>query len=113
MKSETELDQLNYESTDILKSGIIEKSYQSVSGSNNTVKNICLAEYAARYTTKDIDQNDNQPNQLPENVGFEMLSLLPEKIYIQFVSRQIGLATRSNLNTNGSINTQVRSRNTQ
>ena len=55
---ETELDELNDDSTDIFKSGIKEKYCQRVSGSNNTVKNICFAEFPACYTTKTIDQND-------------------------------------------------------
>ena len=79
LKSKTEVDELNDESSDIFQTSITEKKYQRVSGSNNTVKNICLAEFAAWYTTKTIDQNDYQPSQLPENVSFEMSSRLPEK----------------------------------
>ena len=77
MKSETELDELDDDTTDAFKAGIIEKDCQRVSGSDNTVKNICLAEFAAWYTTKTIDQNDYQPSQLPENASFEMSSPLP------------------------------------
>ena len=85
LKSETELDELDDDTTDVFKAGIIEKDCQRVSGSDNTVKNICLAEFAAWYTTKTIDQNDYQPSQLPENASFEMSSPLPftrEYIYI-------------------------------
>ena len=89
LKSETELHELNDDSTDIFKAGIIETCCQRVSGSDNTGKNICLAEFATWYTTKTIDQNDYQPSQLPENVSFEMSSRLPEKIYIQSVPRQV------------------------
>ena len=63
LKSETELDELDDDTTDAFKAGIIEKDCQRVSGSDNTVKNICLAEFAAWYTTKTIDQNDYQPSQ--------------------------------------------------
>ena len=80
---ETELDELNDDNIDIFKADILEKYCQRVSGSGNTVKNICLAEFAAWYTTKTIDQNDYQPSQLSVNVSFEMSSRLPEKIYIQ------------------------------
>ena len=85
LKSETELDELDDDTTDVFKAGIIEKDCQRVSGSDNTVKNICLAEFAAWYTTKTIDQNDYQPSQLPENASFGMSSPLPftrEYIYI-------------------------------
>ena len=69
LKPETKLHELNDDSTDIFKSDIIEKYFQKVSGSNNTVKNICFAEW---YTAKNIDQNYYQPSQLPENVSFEV-----------------------------------------
>ena len=77
LKPETELDELNDNNTDIFKAGIIEKYCQRVSGSNNTVKYICLAEFAAWYTTKTINQNACQPSQLLENTSFEMSSRLP------------------------------------
>ena len=89
LKPEIELDELDYYNTDILKAGIVEKYCQRVSGSNNTVKYICLAEFAAWYTTKTIGQNACQPSQLLENTSFEMLSRLPEKIYVQSAPRQV------------------------
>ena len=67
---ETELHKLNYNNTVILKSGIIETYCQRVSGPNNTVKNICLIEFAACYTTKTIDQNDYRPSQIPDVITF-------------------------------------------
>ena len=89
LKPETELDELNDDSTDIFKSGIIEKYCQRVSGSNNTFKPFCLATFVAWYTTKKFDQNDYQPSQLPDNVSFEMPSRLPEKIYTHSAPRKI------------------------
>ena len=77
LKPEIELDELDDDNTDILKAGIVEKYCQRVSGSNNTVKYICLAEFAAWYTTKTINQNACQPSQLLENTSFEMSSRLP------------------------------------
>ena len=88
LKPETELDELNDNNTDIFKAGIIEKYCQRVSGSNNTVKNIDHAEFAAWYTNKTVDQNDYESSELPENVSFEMSSCLLEKIYIQSPPRQ-------------------------
>ena len=72
LKPETELDELNGDSADIFNAGIREKYCQIVIGSDNLVKSICFAEFAAWYTTKTIDQNDYQPSQLLENVSFEM-----------------------------------------
>ena len=88
LKPETELDELNGDSADIFNASIKEKYCQIVIGSDNIVKSICFAEFAAWYTTKTIDQNDYQPSQLLENVSFEMSSRLPEK-NIQSVLRQV------------------------
>ena len=76
--SQKQFNELNDDTTDTFKYNLTEKYYQRVSGSNNTVKNICLAEFEAWYTTKTPYQNGYQPSQLPDNVSFEMSSLLPE-----------------------------------
>ena len=47
LKPETELYDLNDDSTDIFKTSLIEEYCESSSSSNNKVKNTCLAEFTA------------------------------------------------------------------